>query len=158
MPYVIDTSALIDGRRRYYPPSVFPGLWEAIEDLIDAGELIAPEEVLNDLARQDDEVHAWVRTQASLFIPLDEAVQVETTAILAVYDEWIPEDRSRNVADAFVVALARVRKWPVVSGEKWSNSPNPAKVAIPNVCDALRVHHFSFLEMLQDLRWTFHRR
>ena len=56
MPYSIDTSALVDGRRRYYPPTVFPGLWENIEELIDAGGLFAPEEVLGDLQRQDDEI------------------------------------------------------------------------------------------------------
>ena len=146
---------MVDGRRRYYPPTVFPGLWENIEELIDAGGLFAPEEVLVDLQRQDDEVHAWARTQARLFVPLDDDIQIATGEILAVYNEWIPEDRSKNVADAFVVALARARGCPVVSGEHWSDSPYPSRVRIPNVCDGLGVRHMSFLEMVQDLRWAF---
>jgi len=157
LPYAIDTSGLVDGRRRYYPPTVFPGLWQNIEDLITAGSLFAPEEVLNDLARQDDEVHAWARTQAGLFVPLDDDIQQATTDILTIYAEWIPADRSRNVADAFVVALARVRNCPVVSGEKWTGSPYPDRVKIPNVCEGLGIRHMSFLEMLQDIGWAFPR-
>jgi hypothetical protein len=157
VPYVIDTSALIDGRRRYYPPTVFSGLWENIEELIATGELFSPDEVLTDLARQDDEVHAWVKTQDGFFIPLDEEIQVATTAVLEVYPQWIPADRSKNVADAFVVALARTRGCPVVSGEKWTTSPIPERNRIPNVCDGLGVRHLSFLEMLHDLEWTFPR-
>jgi hypothetical protein len=157
VPYSIDTSGLVDGRRRYYPPTVFPGLWESVEEMVAVRELLAPEEVLADLEKQDDEVHAWARSQEGLFIPLDEDIQRATTEILAIYSEWIPEDRSRNVADAFVVAVARVRDCPVVSGEKWSNSPYPDRVKIPNVCEGLGIRHLSFLEMLQDLGWSFPR-
>jgi|SRR5215212_988283 len=155
--YVIDTNALIDGRRRIYPPSVFSGLWENIEELVAAKKLFAPDEVLNDLAKKDDTVHAWVRTQVGLFVPLDEEIQIATAEVLAIYPEWIPPDRSRNVADAFIVALARVRGCTVVTSEKWSQSPYPDKIKIPNVCDGLGVRHMTFLEMVQDLEWTFPR-
>jgi hypothetical protein len=155
VPYVIDSSAIIDGRRRYYPPSVFPGLWENIEELIARGELIAPDEVYADLERKDDEVHAWAKNQNGLFIPLNDDIQIATTDVLAAYPEWIPPDRSKNVADAFVVALARVRGCPVVSGEKWTDSPYPERNKIPNVCDGLDVVHLSFLQMLLDLGWRF---
>jgi hypothetical protein len=156
VPYSIDTSGLLDGRRRYYPPSVFAGLWEDIEDLIQAGGL-APEEVLHDLEKQDDAVHAWVSTQPELFVPLDNDIQIATTEIMTVFNEWVPADQSRNVADPFVVALARVRGCPVVSGEHWSNSPYPAKVAIPNVCAHFGLRHMTFLEVVRDLQWVYPR-
>jgi hypothetical protein len=44
--YSIDTSAILDGSVRYYPPEVFPALWARIERLIEAGALRATEEVL----------------------------------------------------------------------------------------------------------------
>ena len=156
-PYSIDTSGLLDGRRRYYPPSVFPGLWEDIEDLIQTGGLLSPEEVFHDLEKQDDAVHGWVKTQMGLFVPLDHDIQVATAEIMAVFDEWVPADRSRNVADPFVVAIARVRGCPVVSGEHFSDSPFPSRVKIPNVCRHFGLRHMSFLEMISDLRWTYHR-
>jgi hypothetical protein len=157
LPYSIDTSGLVDGRRRYYPPSVFQGLWEDIEDLIQAGGLFASDEVFHDLERQDDDVHAWAATQPALFLPLDHDIQVATTEVMTIFNEWVPVDRSRNVADPFVVAVARVRQCPVVSGEKWSNSPYPSRVAIPNVCQHFGLRHMTFLEMIQDLRWTYGR-
>lgn len=157
MPYVIDTNALIDGRRRIYPPTVFSGLWENFEDSIAAGEIFAPDEVLVELEKQDDDVHAWVRTQAGLFVPLDEDTQICVAEILVKYPEWIPPDRSRNMADAFVVALARVKGCTVVSNEKWTDSPYAHKIKLPNVCDGMGVRRMNFLEMLHDLNWTFPR-
>lgn len=157
MPYCIDTSALIDAYRDYYPPDVFHGLWENVDDLIRNGDLISPEEVLNELSIGDDDVFAWADSRPQLFVPLSEPIQIATAEVLAVYAEWIPQDRSRNVADAFVVALARVRNCPVVSGEKWGNSPNPARVRIPNVCEGLGMRHMTFLEMIRDLGWAFPR-
>lgn len=41
MRYSIDTSAILDGWRRHYPPDVFPGLWTRMEGLIVAGHLRA---------------------------------------------------------------------------------------------------------------------
>jgi hypothetical protein len=158
LPYVIDTNALIDGRRRIYPPTVFSGLWENVEESILAGEIVAPDEVLVELERKDDAVHDWVKTQAGLFVPLDDAIQISVAEVLAQYPDWIPPDRSKNVADAFVVALARVRGCVVVSNEKWTDSPNPERVKIPNVCDGMGVPCMNFLAMLHDLKWTFPRR
>ena len=47
--YVIDTSALLDGWARHYPPDVFPSLWSLIEEMIKVGELLSPGEVLVEL-------------------------------------------------------------------------------------------------------------
>ena len=43
--YVIDTSALLDGWVRYYPPDVFPPLWSNLEGMITAGELLSPDDL-----------------------------------------------------------------------------------------------------------------
>ena len=42
--YVIDSSSLIELNRRY-PIDIFPGLWKKVEELINKGLLISPEEV-----------------------------------------------------------------------------------------------------------------
>ena len=60
--YCIDTSSLIDLWRRHYPPDVFQTLWEKdIEALIFQGEIIAPQEVFNELKQKDDELFKWVK-------------------------------------------------------------------------------------------------
>src|ERR1022692_3687226 len=58
--YCIDTSALVDGWIRYYPPDVFPPLWTKLEDMIHAKQLIAPDEVLTELSKKEDDL----RTQS----------------------------------------------------------------------------------------------
>ena len=56
MRYSIDTSAILDGWRRYYPPDTFPGLWDKLDSLIEEGHLAATEEVLIELEKKDDDV------------------------------------------------------------------------------------------------------
>ena len=69
---VIDTSALLDGWVRYYPPDLFPSLWSHLEEMIRTGELLSPDEVLLELAQKDDEIHKWAdgRFGRPLFDPL----------------------------------------------------------------------------------------
>jgi hypothetical protein len=55
MKYSIDTSAILDGYNRLYPPDVFPKLWTNIENLIKNGDIKATEMVLHELDRKDDE-------------------------------------------------------------------------------------------------------
>ncbi|MHB8204852.1 MAG: DUF4411 family protein [Desulfomonilaceae bacterium] len=46
MKYSVNTSALLDGWLRYYPPDVFPPVWEKLDELIDDKILVTSEEVL----------------------------------------------------------------------------------------------------------------
>ena len=67
MKYSIDTSALMDGWARYYPPDVFPVVWERLDGLIQAGDLVAIEEVSVELEKKEDELYRWAKQRASLF-------------------------------------------------------------------------------------------
>lgn len=64
MKYSVDTSALLDGWRRYYPPDVFPPVWKKLDELIEDKILIASEEVLFELKRKDDDVYSWARDRS----------------------------------------------------------------------------------------------
>ena len=56
--YSIDTSALLEGWVRAYPPNNFPAVWERIDQLVDAGEFLISQAVWWDLEKKSDEVHA----------------------------------------------------------------------------------------------------
>lgn len=73
MSYSIDTSALMDGWLRYYPPEVFERLWERMDELIDEGRLLAVDEVLREIEQKDDSLLAWAKERPALFVPIDEA-------------------------------------------------------------------------------------
>ena len=57
MKYSIDTSSILDGWIRYYPPDVFPLVWTKIEELIEKEILVATEEVLFELEKKDDKAY-----------------------------------------------------------------------------------------------------
>ncbi len=153
MRYSIDTSALLDGWRRYYPPDVFPDVWTGFEELIEAGDLAATEEVLGELEKKDDEVFAWVKGHKARFsIPIDRRIQEKVIELLAEHERLV-KSHSRSGADPFVIGLAMVEGATVVSGERSSDSP--AKPRIPDVCRALGVPCIDLVGLFRQQRWRF---
>ena len=153
MKYSIDTSAIMDGWVRNYPPDVFPGLWQHIDSLIDGGHLRATEEVLRELKRQSDELYRWARARETLFIPLDESIQMKVAEILRSHPKLIDQRRNRSGADPFVIALAAVNRCSVVSGELPTKSER--RPHIPDVCAARGIECITLLSLLRREGWSF---
>jgi hypothetical protein len=151
--YSIDTSALLDGWIRYYPRDVVPGLWDNLEVLIQQGELKATEEVLHELKKKDDDVHAWAKKQKSLIVPIDEKIQQAVTYILQNHKKLIDTRKNRSGADPFVIALARVNECAVVSGERATHSPE--RPNIPDVCTATGIRCIDILQLCREKKWIF---
>jgi hypothetical protein len=150
--YVIDTNALIDLWRRRYPRDVFPTLWQKIEGLIKSGELIAPQEVLNELQRQHDELYLWAKRQ-KCFKGLDRD-QIECVKrILKASPSLIDEKKTVPDADPFVIALAVEKGWKVVSSENPAGAS--ARKRIPDVCKDRRVPCLTLLDFFRDQHWNF---
>jgi predicted nuclease of predicted toxin-antitoxin system len=151
--YVIDTSALLDGWARHYPPDVFPSLWSLIEGMIKVGELLSPDEVLAELSQKDDAVYQWAKTNSAMFVPLDEDIQRATQEILDQFPRLVGAMKDRNRADPFVIALAKVKDAIVVTGEK--NIGTRDRPRIPIVCDHFGISHRTMLELIREKGWTF---
>jgi hypothetical protein len=151
--YVIDTSALLDGWVRYYPPDVFPSLWSYLEEMIKSGDLLSPDEVLLELGQKDDEIHKWAKANSTMFVPLDEEVQNATQEILHQFPRLVGAMKDRNRADPFVIALAKVKEAIVVTGERSSGTRERPR--IPNVCDQFKIGHCTLLQLIRDKNWTF---
>lgn len=153
MRYSIDTSAILDGWVRYYPPDIFPGLWQHLDELIAGGQLIATEEVLHELKRKEDEVYAWATERDRLFVPINEGIQPAVTAILEQFEKLVDTRANRSGADPFVIALAQVEGCTVVTGERPTgrvDRPN-----IPDVCRGLNVPWVSLLQLIRNEGWVF---
>lgn len=151
--YSLDTSAVLDGWRRYYPPDVFPPLWEKLEELIQTGHLRSPDEVREELEKKDDEVWRWARNQSGLFDPLDEELQVATVEILAEFPRLVDTRRGRGQADPFVIAHARLNGHTLVTGERRPGTE--AKPTIPYVCRHYKVRYLDLLGLMREKGWTF---
>ncbi len=153
MKYSIDTSAILDGWNRYYPPDVVPGLWDKIEELIHHGDLIASEEVLRELSVKDDGAHKWAKKQNGLFIPTDATVQMEVKSILKTHQRLIDTRKNRSGADPFVIAVAKIHSCKLVTGEKQSN--NSQKPHIPDVCNDMAIACIDLLHLCREQKWSF---
>ena len=151
--YVIDTSALLDGWVRYYPPDVFPSLWSQLEEMIRTGELLSPDEVLLELGQKDDGVHSWAKANSAMFVALDEEVQQATQQILTQFPRLVGAMKDRNRADPFVIALAKVKAATVITSERSSGTRERPR--IPNVCDHFGIGHRTLLQLIRDKAWTF---
>lgn len=151
--YCFDTSALMDGWNRYYPPDVVPPLWDQLERLADAGVIICPDEVLREISRKDDALHKWAKKRPRLFHPLDDPTQLAVTEVLTVFPKLVDTRRNRSVADPFVIAMGRVRSATVVTGEKAVGTAERPR--IPNVCGHFNVRCINMLDFIREQGWVF---
>ena len=155
MPYVFDTSALVGAWVRTYPPDVFPGLWDDMDALARRGGLLAPEEVLDELKAQDDDLLGWVKQRADdIVVPTSRAVMLEARAVLADHAELTKTGPGRGRADPFVIALAALRGHPVVTQEEGGSAKKPR---IPYVCGVRNIGCVSMLALIRTEGWKFRR-
>jgi len=152
--YSVDTSALMDGMKRYYPPTTFKQLWIEIDRLIEDGRFFASEEVGEEVKVHDDELNRWVRARApKLIVPTDASIAQEVTAILSVHQRLVMSMKGRNRADPFVIAVAKLRGATVVTGE--GNDGTADRPKIPYVCQRLSIPHMRLLDMILAEGWVF---
>ena len=153
MKYSIDTSAILDGWRRYYPPDVFPNLWQNLDELINIGELRATEEVLSELGKIDDKVYNWAKDRSQLFVPIDKGIQQVVSKISQNYKGLVDAGSHRSYADPFVIALALINKSCVITGEHPTG--NIEKPKIPDVCRGLGIRCVNLLIFIREQGWVF---
>lgn len=150
--HCIDTSSLIELKR--YPRDLFGPLWIFLEELIAFDRLIAPNEVLRELEKGDDEIYKWALTQRKAFVDLTPELGDVLTEIL----KDIPElgksiaMKPGPYADPLLVALALLRirsgssKCAIVTQEKGGGT---GSVKIPNLCSRYGITAVSLLDMVR---------
>ena len=152
MIYCIDTSSFIAAWQERYPAENFPSFWNKIDALIKARRLMAPIDVLQEAKKRSDELHSWLKARKAMFRELDDAVQVEAAQVLSQFPRLVGERKLRTSADPFVIALARVEGWQVVTDEKPTGSmqrPN-----IPDVCGQLGMTTYDILQVIKTEKWV----
>lgn len=145
--YSLDTSALLDGWVRYYPPDVFASVWAALKPLGNNGTLMASDEVLAELKQKEDGAWAWARTELTIY-GMDETIQLGVAAILAAHPRLVDERKKRSKGDPFVIALAQLKGFTVVTAENASGKLH--KPHIPDVCQALGIKCIPLLELFRE--------
>lgn len=150
--YSFDTSALIDGIERFYPPANFPALWDRVDELIGQGRLLISEEVWLEARAVDAPLKDWCdeEARAQAVVATNAEVAVAVGEIMEAFPQWAVAGRNR--ADPFVVGLAECTGAVVVTGEKPGGPANPK---IPYVCGVRDVQVMKFVDVIKTEGWTF---
>lgn len=150
--YCIDTSSLIAAWQERYPIDNFPVFWAKMDGLIEAERLVSPIEVLNEMKKRSDELHAYLKDRKAMFRELSDDVQIEAGQILSQFPRLVGEKKLRTSADPFVIALARVEGWQIVTEEK--PSYNMQRPMIPDVCGQLGITTIDILQVIKSEKWV----
>ena len=156
--YSLDTSVFMDWQARYYPSDIFKSLVSKIDELISRGECSAVDLVREEIeAVGTPELRVWAKSNKALFLPLDPEVQVEAASIEARYPDLMDPKSPYQSADAYVIALAKVKGGTVVSQETSAAEKRSAKRThyIPDVCRDLGIPCINLLGLIRREKWTF---
>ena len=156
MKYVIDTNALRTFFRFYYR-QVTPELYDNLDKMIKNNELISVKEVYNEMERQhqkDSDILKELKNIKHIF--LEPTNEEEINIVQDIYKNInfrsnIKEKNilnGRPVADAFLVAKAKIENAVLITSEKFS--PNAAK--IPNMCEKYDVKYINYEQFLIILK------
>jgi len=72
MIYLLDANTLIEAKNRYYRMTVCPAYWSWIRRSQGAGIVSSIDLVGDELKRGNDDLAAWAKDQADLFLPVSD--------------------------------------------------------------------------------------
>jgi len=134
----------MDWQARYYPLDVFQSLDQKIEAMIQSKTVGTPG------------LKTWAQDHATLFVPLSPEIQLEAAAIEAAYPDLMDPRGMHLSADAYVIALAKVKEGIVVSQETSAQEKRNPKRShfIPDVCRDLGIACINLLGLMRREKWT----
>jgi Domain of unknown function (DUF4411) len=155
--YSVDSSPLMDWQARYYPTDVFTGLIERMDTLITSQRIFAPELVKEEIGAVGTAgLIQWTENHVGIFVPTIE-VLAETQAIQDQFTGLRDPRAEYEEADAYVIALAKMRNGIVVTQEtSAAEKRNPKRTHfIPDVCRELGIPCVNLLGMIRREGWRF---
>lgn len=152
MSYSIDTSAFLDAWVRYYPPDVFPSIWEQMDQAASSGTLHSSDEVLRELSKKDDSAHDWMKAHVGMVVALDAEIEKHVQEIMIRYPRLVDTKKGRSGGDPFVIAIARAKSLTVITAENATG--NVAIPRIPDVCLDLGIRCIRMLDFFREQKWA----
>ena len=165
MKHLLDSNTLIEAKNRYYGMTICPGYWAWILQQHQALEIASIVPVRDELAKGNDDLTQWVKSNAQLFEDAsDERTQVAFGYIVAKIAEQAPLmkvgalEEFLEGADPWLIAKAMTTGAVVVTHEVY-NPDIKRKYTIPNVCSLVGVSYMNTFELLGKLaaRFVLHR-
>lgn len=144
--YIVDTCSFTKLIREY-PPDVFPGVWDKINELAEQQKICSVKIVFWEIEEKDDEIADWAEKNRHIFLPMDQDIQEKVKQILRTHSNLLDIRKDKSGADPFLIAAAMIYKCIVVTEEKPSGGPERSK--IPDVCKHYNIKCIRVLDMLR---------
>lgn len=154
--YSVDSSTLMDWQARYYPGDVFKTLLQKVDELIAHERFVAPVLVRDEVkAVGTADLISWADARSGIFVPTADLL-AEAQAIQNQFAGLRDPKAEHEEADAYVIALARIKKGIVVTQETAASEKHRPRRThfIPDVCRELGVPCVSFLGLMRREGWT----
>jgi Domain of unknown function (DUF4411) len=141
--YAIDSSAVLTIPRLSNPDSA----WRIITELAQQDRLKTVMEVMEEVRRWDEEVYARLLPLRPVLVYRDALTLIpECRRIVNKYPKMSSPRCNRNIADPWLIALAKTLGLAVVSNEH--NNPEIGR-KIPDVCRVEKLKHYSLEDFLR---------
>ena len=155
--YSVDSSSFMDWQARYYPVDVFAGVLNRIDTLIAAKRFFAPALVKKELSVVGTgDLNAWAKARPAIFVTTGDLL-AEAQAIQNAFPGLRDPKAEFEEADAYVIALAKIRSGIVITQETpAAEKRNPKRSHfIPDVCREMGIPCFNLLGMMRRENWVF---
>jgi hypothetical protein len=158
--YCLDMSGL-SNPAQHMPQDIHASLWRQVEGLIVSGIFGTTAEVYEELTHIPPPVGECIAAnEAALVFEVGNdswdwnRYIGHTNRMQSEYEAFISErNRNRehtiNLNDLSVIALAKTLSLPVISMEARKGSLAEKRRAIPDICDAEKVQHMTFSDLLR---------
>ena len=156
--YSVDTNIYLDWWERRYPDDIFPTYKKEVERLIAAGKWRAVNGVAIEITHVGTpKLKVWAKANPGQFQSHDAALLKEANAITVAYPGLIDPYARHDDADRYVIALAKLNGWAVVTHESPARSKKHAVRThfIPDVCHGMGVECIDLLELMRREKWSF---
>lgn len=155
--FSVDSSSFMDWQARRYPTDVFPCIIREVDSLVEAGRFVAPDIVREELlVVGTQEIASWMDDHDDVFVPtadiLSDALEIQRR-----FPGLLDPKAEYEEADAYVIALARIRGGAVVTEETPASEKNRPRRShfIPDVCRELGIPCISILGLMRREQWRF---
>jgi hypothetical protein len=115
------------------------------------GTIRVSEEVVRELEKKDDGAADWIMARSAMIVATDVPIQQKVREILKAHPRLVNASKNRSGGDPFVIAVAAVHGWSVVSGELPSGSIK--KPHIPDVCTTTGIPCVTLHDFVRSQGW-----
>jgi len=156
--YCIDSSSIINLFHPRglpyspYPPEIFVGLWQKLDQIIKNGQLISHITVFNEVSKRDDDAKKWCQKHKTMFRDIDGYQSEQIPKIKTRYSKncWDTETKRKGQewADPWIIALAICEKTEntyIVSDEK------EAPDHIPYIANQFEIRTLNLMDFFKDI-------